>query len=165
MKNLLILIMAIIFSSCTTNSNTSNPTNTAIYNHIDVFLKDGNGNDILGSTIYPENNIYANYLINGKIVQVVSNTNKLTYPNNVNVVNERGMHFTRIFLNLAPSEELPITYLHWNATETDILKAQYRRGTGIDGNYVVLEKLWYNDKLVWDVTVEGQTTSAITIVK
>ena len=50
----------------------------------------------------------------------------------------------RIFLNADSSEEYPITYLRWNETETDILKAKYRRSSGS----VILEKLWLNEVLV-----------------
>ena len=165
MKNILIFTIFILFCACSTNTENTQPNASALYTYIDIYLKDSNNNDILGSLKYPESSIFANYLINSKVIQNNNNGNILDYPNNIMCYNELGRHCVRIFLNYAATEELPITYMHWNATEMDTLKAQYRRGTGIDGNYVVLQKLWYNDKLVWDVTVEGQTTSAITIVK
>jgi hypothetical protein len=174
MKNLITLILIIMFTSCSNNSdNTLEKQATNIYAHLDIFLKNSEGIDVLGSDKFPTNGIVANYLIDGKIVQDVSNAVISDYPNNIKNINERGIHCTRVFLNLAASEEYPITYIHWNATETDTIKAQYRRGNGNDGAFVVLEKAWLFENNSWkEISIEGigertpgVVTGGITLVK
>lgn len=151
-----------MFTSCSNNSD-SNPGNQAtnIDASILISLKNSESIDILGSPKYPISGIVANYLINGKIVQDDSNAVILDHPNNVWVINENGKHYLHIKLNLAASEEYPITYIHWNATETDTIKAQYRRGSGNDGNYVILEKAWLFENNSW----KELTSREITLVK
>jgi len=131
-----------------------------------VYLKNSTGENILGSDKYPENSISIKYLVGGKEFGYGYDTPGAILDNprgfflGILSENEKGKGM-RVFLNADSSEEYPITYIHWNSAETDTLKAKYRR----TGSSVVLEKLWLNDVVVWQIEVEGQTSSSFTIVK
>lgn len=163
MKNIFILAIVILCISC--NNDAESQQADAIFAHINVHLKNSAGENILGTDKYPKNKINADYLINGKIIQNASNAIIPDNPNNVYFVTENNLNHFILFLNYSATEEYPITYLHWNGTETDTIKTKYRRESGNDGNVVVLEKVWLNDVLVWEVEKQGQTNSDITIVK
>jgi len=168
MKNIFIFAVLILCVSCT-NDNSKKEA-ILVNTTINVFLKNSAGENILGTSKYPENGIAVKYLIGGKEFGYGYNTPGAILDNPqgfyIGIVSrhETGKGMC-VFLNADPSEEYPITYLHWNETETDTLKAKYRRGSGNDGAFVVLEKLWLNDVLVYRVEVEGQTTQDITIVR
>ncbi|WPO77346.1 hypothetical protein [Flavobacterium sp. KACC 22761] len=165
MKNItFILLITIAFYSC--DNETTPPKATYINTCINIDLKDNkSGENLLGTEKFPENIIYADYLIAGKKVLNISNAITSDYPNNVHVVNEFDRHYIKVFLNAIENEDFPITYLHWNKTETDTIKAKYDRENGKFGISVTLEKVWINNVLVWEVTKQGQTNSDITIYK
>jgi len=165
MKNIFIITIVFLCISCN-NDAESKQTAFALFASVNVYLKNSDGANVLGTDKYPENNISIKYLIGGKELGYGYNTSGAILDNPegfyTGILSEsetgKGMH---VFLNHDSSEEYPITYIHWNSTETDTLKATYRRTS----SSVVLEKLWLNDVLVWRVEVEGQTSSSITIVK
>ncbi|TRX42139.1 hypothetical protein [Flavobacterium restrictum] len=155
MKNVIFIFMALLLNSCSNNEKSINGTNVDTV--IKVSLKNSQGVDILGNEKYPENTIYADYLINGKIIKDVSNAYISDNPNNVRFINQSGIHTVMIYLNSAASEEYPVTYIHWNATDTDTIKAQYTRS----GGSVVLSDSWLLKNGVWKEISQGE----ITIVK
>lgn len=140
MKKIFIALSTIMCLSCSENNNDKSTTGFAINANISVLLKNSEGIDILGNDKYPTNGIIAKYLIKGIIVQ---NDNPAAinpdYPNNVKITKQGDSHFITVFLNLAASEEYPITYIHWNATDVDTIKAQYKRTE----NSILLEKPGY----------------------
>ncbi|MDR6843611.1 hypothetical protein [Flavobacterium granuli] len=164
MKNIYILFLVILCISCNDNDDPEIIDGVVINENVDVYLKNSAGENILGTDKYPENSISIKYLIGGKEFGYGYNSTGAILDNPKGFFIEKlseqetgkGM---RIFLNADSSEDYPITYLRWNETETDILKAKYKRM----GGSVLLEKLWLNDVLV--LGVEGQTTRYITIVK
>lgn len=168
MKNIFILAVVILCVSCTNVDQKKEAT--LVEATCNVFLKNNAGENILGTSKYPENIIIVKYLIGGKEFGYGYDTpgaildNPQGFYTGIVSPHETGKGM-RVFLNADPSEEYPVTYLRWNETEVDTLKAKYRRGSGNNGAFVVLEKLWLNDVLVWRVEVEGQTTQDITIVK
>jgi hypothetical protein len=155
MKNLFIILATIMCISCTNNgdNNTIHKQGTEIGRSIDITLKNSEGIDILGSDKYPVNGIVAKYLINGKIVQDINNGVVLDNPNNVKVINQGDSHFLIVFLNMADSEEYPITYIYWNATDVDTIKAQYIRTE----NATILEKAWLFKNNGWEVAPPDMT--------
>lgn len=156
MKNLFFLFMVLFLNSC---DNDEKPiVGVNIHATIDLLLKDKNGNDLLGTANYPENKMYANYLINGKIVQNDNNGNISDNPSNISIHNQSGKHFAVINLNLSASEEYPITYIHWNEKDTDTIKAQYTRVE----NSILLNKCWIYKNSTWE---EIKVPSGYTIVK
>ena len=166
MRKIYILFVVILCISCNNNDGPENIQGVVLAENVDVYLKNSAGENILGTDKYPENSISIKYLIRGKEFGYGYNTTGAILDNPrgffVEKLSEqetgKGM---RIFLNADSSEEYPITYLRWNETETDILKAKYRRSNGS----VILEKLWLNDVLVLGDEKQGQTTRYITIVK
>lgn len=146
MKTLFILFIVIICISCSDNNTKQEDSVLA---DVSIYLKNSSGVDVLGSDKYPTSSIYAQYLINGKIVQNVSNAVISDYPNNVHIIKEGNLHYATIFLNTSLTDEYPITYIHWNSTDVDTIKAQYKRNIGIDGNNVLLEKAWLFENNAW----------------
>lgn len=144
--------------SCSESNTDKSTTGFTLNARISVLLKNSEGIDILGNDKYPTSGIVAKYLINGAIVQ---NDNPAAinpdYPNNVKITKQGDSHFITVFLNLADSEEYPITYIHWNATDVDTIKAQYKRTE----NSILLEKAWLFKNNNW----EELTSQEITIVK
>jgi hypothetical protein len=156
MKNLFILLITIMFISC---SNDNAPKLADIMGtSVNIHLKNSSGVDILGGEMYPKNTIITKFLVDGTEQNPGNGLNPI-------FVNENNLNYIKIPINNTSSTEFPITYIHWNSKETDTLKAKFRRGNGVDGNYIVCEKVWINDVLVWEVTVQGQVNNDITIVK
>ncbi|WP_369752309.1 hypothetical protein AB3G34_09725 [Flavobacterium sp. WC2409] len=168
MKKIFILAAVILCISC--NNDVESKQATLISANINVYLKNSAGENILNTDKYPENNISIKYLIAGKELGYGYDTPSAILDNpkgfflGILSENETGKGM-RVFLNSDASEEYPITYIHWNSIETDIIKTKYKRGNGNDGPYVILEKVWLNDVLVWEVEKQGQTNNNITIVK
>ncbi|SFC83297.1 hypothetical protein [Flavobacterium phragmitis] len=165
MKNIFfILLTTVVFYSCDSETTPKKATNLQTY--INVNLKDHNsGENLLGTENFPENIIRADYLIGGKIVFNNNYAFNSDYPNNLYIVNEFNKHYVKVFLNDDNTEAFPITYLHWNKTETDTIKVKYDRENGKFGISVTLEKVWVNNVLVWEVAKQGQSGSDITIYK
>lgn len=157
MKNFFMALSTIMFFSCSESNTDKSTTGFYINAHISVLLKNSEGIDVLGNDKYPNSGIVAKYLINGAIVQNTSNGIDPDYPNNVMIVKQGDSHYIIVHLNLAASEEYPITYIHWNTSDVDTIKAQYKRTE----NSVVLEKAWLFKNNNW----EELTSQEITIVK
>lgn len=68
----------------------------------------------------------------------------------------------RLFMNDVPTELFPETYIKWNETDTDTIKASYGRGE----NFVICNKVWLNNRVVWDFnSPPGISGRNITITK
>lgn len=170
MKKLAITLISIAFITMSCNNNTE-PLNSALVNaSVNIYLKNKLNENILDSQNYPESSINIRFLVGGKEVGYTYNSNGAILDNprgfylGVFSANETGKGMG-VFLNRDISEEYPITYIHWNDTETDTLKAHYIRKN--DENYVSWDKIWLNGILVLDYSsvesnLKGQT---ITIVK
>lgn len=147
-KLLFLFSIVLVLNSCDDGEKPIYGTNISA--SINVFLKDKNGNDILDTDRYPENRIRVNYFVGGKEVSYGYDTPGAFLDNPrgfiIGTLSEKeaakGMH---VFLNLDSSEEYPITYIHWNETETDTLKAHYARSR----SSVVLDKLWIYENKEW----------------
>jgi hypothetical protein len=123
---------------------------------IDIQLKNKDGINLLGNHKYPIDKITAT----DNLEQKKSNNNGailLDYPNNIMFVDENKIQFIRVFLNNSASEKFPLTYIHWNKTETDTIKAEYHR----TGNSVILARLWIFKNNSW----EEIKSKPLTIIK
>lgn len=139
--------------SCSDSKEISNLSqNTVIGRAIDIELKSNEGINLLGTPEYPIGDIAATYLVNGEIAQ---SNNPHDYPNNVLFFNNNQV--IKIYLNYSATEEFPITYIKWNKTETDTIKAQYKRTT----NSITLDKLWILENNTW----KELTSKPIIIIK
>ena len=57
-------------------------------------------------------------------------------------------------MNTAESEDMPITYIKWNETDTDTIQAHYIRTE----NSIIYDQIWYNGILL-------DTPPEVTIIK
>ncbi|TPG38868.1 hypothetical protein [Flavobacterium pectinovorum] len=111
---------------------------------IDIELKSPNGVSLLGSNQYPIANIVAKYSLSNLQHKESNDAPILDYPNNVSFNSENKS--IKIFLNHSSSEKFPLTYIHWNKTDIDTIKAQYRRSE----NSVILDKVWIFKNNTWE---------------
>ena len=161
MKNL-ILMMGIVF--CCSCSNDDNPSSENLDAAVSIYLNDSEGKSLIDTPNFLSQNYRIYYLVNGISTEV--NNSFADNPRGFFINDETSPISMFLGLNFAASEEFPITYIKWNDTDTDTLKAQFDRGTENNDNYVLCKKLWLNDELVWDVTTpDGITGREITIVK
>jgi hypothetical protein len=160
MKNLFILLVTIICISCSDNNTLPKQTGTTFGASVYVSLKNSEGINIFDTDKYPERNISIRYLIGGKEFYYGYDTPYaiLDNPGGFFIVNlsETGKGMS-VFLNHDSSEKYPITYIYWNATDVDTIKAQYRRAK----NSTILEKAWLFKNNDWQVAAPPY----ITIVK
>jgi len=141
MKNIFLIPALIMIISCSDSKENNNLSqSTVIGRTIDIELKSNEGSNLLGTTEYPISDIAAIYLVNGKIVQ---SNSPHDYPNNVLFFNNNEV--VKIYLNDSVTEEFPITYIKWNKTDTDTIKAQYKR----TNNSITLDKLWILENNTW----------------
>ncbi len=80
----------------------------------------------------------------------------LDNPNNILFIDENQSKYVKVFLNYSKSEEFPLTYIHWNKTDTDTIKAKYKRTE----SSIILERLWIFKNNTWE---EIRTTPLILI--
>jgi hypothetical protein len=114
---------------------------------IDIQLKNHNGANLLGSGRYPIENIVAKYSSGNLNLKNNNTAILLDSPNNVLFVDEnKTAPYIRVFLNHEKAEEFPLTYIHWNKTEIDTIKTQYRRNE----HSIVLNKAWIFKNNSWE---------------
>jgi hypothetical protein len=141
MKNIFLIPTLIMIISCSDSKENNNLSQGIIVaKSISIELKNNEGSNLLGSNEYPVSDIAATYLVNGKIVQ---NNSPHDYPNNVLFYNKN--QGTQVFLNDSSSEEFPITYIKWNKTESDTIKAHYNRAN----SSIIIDKLWIFENNNW----------------
>lgn len=170
MKKLSIMLISIAFITMSCSNNTEPLNSTVLNTSVNIYLKNKLNENILASQNYSESSINIQYLVGGKVVGYTYNSNGAIFDNprgfflGILSGNETGKGM-RVFLNNDISEEYPITYIHWNSTETDTLKVHYIRKN--NGNYVSWDKIWLNGILVLDYSsVESNLKGdIITIVK
>lgn len=163
MKNLLFLCSLLLFS-CSKDNNGSQ--STSIDTGIKIYLKDANGNNLLDTPNYKEKTIKVLYLINNEVKEFfephLDNPRAFRF-----IIDERPLPL-RMGLgpNTTETEEFPITYIQWNETDTDTVKCHFRRANGKDGTLIQCDKIWYNNKFVWDMSnPEDRDDRSITIIK
>jgi hypothetical protein len=97
-------------------------------------------------------------LINGKIT-TTKDFGSGTNPDNPNILQVRTENndtYAKVSVNSAETEEFPITYIHWNATETDTIKAQIKRMP--NGGGIWVEKIWIFKNNAWVEQLSGEIT-------
>lgn len=138
----LIIISAIVFFSCQKEKKELN-----IDTGIEITVFDENGNDLLNPSnqnSFKEQTIKIYYLINGVVEEVY-------YPNydnprNFSVYEKEGVYRMGLSPNANEKEELPVTFIKWNETDTDTIKCSFSR----TDNSVICTKVWYNGSVMWE---------------
>lgn len=141
---ILTLMLTVLLLGC---NNSDDESQFSLGNVIELGVKDNNGVDLLNPNnpeSFNESDIRLFYLINGNIEEV--NNPTADSPRGFLIFEQNESNRIRIFLNYSESEELPITYVQWDETDTDTLKCKIRRTSSL----VTAEKVWLNDELIWD---------------
>lgn len=133
------VVVAVVLAGCAGN----NVKKVVIDNTIEFRLVDSLGNDLLN----PENpnsidktKIKLFYLINNELQEVFDPTKN--YTRNFFIYQHEDGYRIRVFLNSSEKEELPETYIQWTESDTDTIKAKFRRTTSL----VAVQKIWLNEK-------------------
>lgn len=138
----LILITTMVLFSCQKEKESHN-----IDTGIEITVFDSIGNDLLNPSnqnSYKENIIKIYYLINGVVEEVYySNYDN---PRNFIIYEKDGIYQMRLFPNANEKDELPVTYIKWNDSDTDTIKCCFSRTE----SSVICTKVWYNETLMWD---------------
>lgn len=140
MKYILQIILLISLLSCNDKECCYD-----LVGHIDLKVVDSEGTDLLNPDnpdAYYEPKIEIKYLIEGEIVQGFNGSFEhgctfLFQEENTDTED----YILRVYVNMAESEEYPITYIEWDDQDTDTLKFHYNRGD----NYTRWDRVWYND--------------------
>ncbi|HEX8268333.1 MAG TPA: hypothetical protein VF581_00460 [Flavobacterium sp.] len=159
------LLTIVLFAALTTSCNEQNCGEaTAMDNAVTIYLQDAMGNDLFETTDYESADFTTFYVINGEAIE--NNMGNLDHPKHF-IMSETIPQSMMMFINDSANEQFPETIINWNDAESDTLRAQYRHVSGECGSsHSSCEKLWLNDVLVWDGTVEGQVAlREVTIVK
>ncbi len=132
-----------ILTAC---SGDEKPTNsTIISKSVEISIRDMNGNDLLdpqNPNAYIEDEIKVFYLVNGVPEEVL--WANMDHSRGFNISNRANEYRIAVFLN--DNENQPITYIQWNGTDADTLRAEFRRWD----NGIEVRKVWFNDVLRWE---------------
>jgi len=163
MKNAIILfLLGIIMVSC--NSDDENNNTPSYYNlnaGVEFKVSSPSGVDLLNpnnANAYLAENIKIYYLRNGEVEEIY-NPN-MTAPRNFTIVTpeDSGEDFYVMTIGLNSSGlENVITYIEWNDTDTDTIRANFRSGN----NYLLITKAWYNDEQIFDEDIIPETVPEI----
>jgi len=149
-----------LFFSCESSEN------CCVNYEADIFLKvqDSNGKDLLApdNGIIDSKSIKIFYLTSNDVKQEVNKPN-LDSPKGYRVITQAmdnsSDYKIQLFLNTdyINPQNLSYTYVKWNESSTDVIKAEFKRS----GNNLSVVKVWVNDVVKWDLSSDR----AITIVK
>ena len=168
MEKILLFIITLIIASASTTKEIGYHRSTTI----EIAVNDANCTDLLDPSnpnSFKEEEIKIFNLKGGVLEEVYnermdvkrdffifeqdSKYGKRLFPNNE--------YLMRLFPNISASEKFPITYIQWNAEDTDTIQCQFLQ----DKNYFGCSKVWFNGEPVWDVARANHTKRSIEIVK
>ncbi|MET3027471.1 hypothetical protein ABXT06_12375 [Flavobacterium sp. UW10123] len=131
-----------------TSEHNSRPTDqaTVLGRSIDIELKNKIGINLLGTEKFPITGILVKYYSNDLQPPQAKSSIILDNPNNILFIDQRESKYVKVFLNYSKSEDFPMTYIHWNKTDIDTIKAKYKKNE----NSIVLEKLWIFKNNSWE---------------
>lgn len=140
MKNLLIISFFCTLFSCSKHDD--NPNNSFYLDEsIKIKLENNNGENLLNTPSYNENDIKIFYKINGQLVEVFFPL--LDRSKGFKIVNENNNNYMILDLNPTVTEALPETVIQWNELESDTIKVNYVRTE----NSSFWNLMWLNDVL------------------
>ncbi len=149
MKNLILFCTALFFLSCSKSDKEENQSSVHL-DGIEIAVRNAAGEDLLDPNTpnaYSADGIKLFYEINGEVVEVYDPA--MDHPRNFiiyNYINENESEYRiGIFLNYDRNEAQPITYIQWNETDRDTIKAKFHYSGPADSNYSFdIENLWFN---------------------
>ncbi|MEM0519314.1 hypothetical protein [Aequorivita flava] len=113
---------------------------------VNLSIKNEAGDDMLdpnNPNSYKLNDIKTYHLIDGEEVWAIAD--------NVISQNNEGAFIFTTFVNYEGNYEYPITYIDWDETDRDTIKAEIYRTE----RQIRVIKIWYNEELKWDVENGG----------
>jgi hypothetical protein len=157
MKKIIFILVTVLMLSC---SKGQPITGFIVGGSLDIFLRNSEGQDLLGTTSFNPANFKVYNIINGQKVEI--NDPLMGSPRNF-LVSSENPKFVRLFMNDLETEVLPTTYIEWNATDTDTIQTLYTRTE----NSVVYNKVWLNGNIVLAEGIVSTTPTGIgiTLVK
>lgn len=132
----------LIFTSCNKEEETK-LVGAFIGVGINVSIKNNLGEDLLdpnNPNAFNENDIKVYYLIDGEMIEVFDPL--MDYPRNFKIFKNESDFRVRIFLD--HSTDKTTTYIKWNDSEIDEIKADIYTTE----NHISYSKAWYNSDLV-----------------
>ncbi len=144
MRTISVVAFLLIFTSCTRKISCC----FVVDINVNIEVTDSSGNDLLD----PDNplslntdklNVYSS--IDGQVRTGINGTTVSPGFIIYRQANEdsTNRYVMSIYPNEDPSEDYPVTYIHWNNNDVDTLKCEFSRNEG----GTVCEKVWYNEKL------------------
>jgi len=146
MKTILSFILIITVISECQKEDHEESNSVVVDNAIELALVDPEGNDLLdlqNENAIEQSKINVFYLINGSL-QEVYDTSK-DYPRNFLVYKHENQYRIRVFLNSEENEATPETYIQWSESDTDTIKAEFRRSP----SSLTIDKIWLNEEGLW----------------
>ena len=133
---ILFCLICVLFISCDDQTQTDCSC-TTVDRGVDIILKDVEGNFLINQQVF--NHLQILYL----------NDESVVLGETPIYIDEFGIKAVRIFLNNDSSEEYPITYVRWNESDTDTIKAKFTK------NKQVIERYWINEVEVTELDEFG----------
>lgn len=141
-------------------------TASNIDSFIDLYIIDEKNNNMFDPKYQGLNNLEVLILKNGHFLRFY---NPLIYASNGYVVNSDFS--IRLFLNLPPiNKNYSHTYIRFNKnkiitirTEFRISHSQLTDSVRFGGGSIVKERIWFNNKLIWDLTLAPTTVPYVDI--
>lgn len=143
MRNLIIIISAVLLSACQKEDNNQFNLDTSF----SMSIFDKNNVDLLNpenNNSFTEENIEVLYLIDGEEIKV--NEPNLDYPKGFRIFKNDSEYRIGVFPNTNENLDFPITYIIWNGVDRDTIKCEIQR----TDNSEICKKIWYNGELTWD---------------
>ena len=160
MKKIILLFCVSVLVSC--SKTAPEPYDKGFkYTGVNIILQNSLGDDLLGTASYDPSTIKIYYRINGQTVEVYNPA--MGAPRNFTISTQTTPKKMALHTNDAITELEPITYIQWNATDTDTIVTRF----SVDEHYrVQTNMVWYNGNLVWNNAMpSGLMPREFTIVK
>lgn len=129
------------------NNSRSTDQETVLGRSIDIEVKNKIGVNLLGTDKFPIAGIFVKYYNNDlQPSKSAKSSLILDNSNNILFIDQKESKYVKVFLNYSKSEDFPLTYIHWNKTDIDTIKAKYIKNE----NSIILEKLWIFKNNSWE---------------
>lgn len=151
MKNLFFIMTALLLVSCSEKEDDYLCCANQVHmDGVEMSVRNSDGSDLLNPNnpnAYSADEIKLFYEIDGEVVEVYDPAMDL--PRNFmifNYSNETESEYRiRLLPNYDRNESQPITYIQWNETDRDTIKAEFYYSGPEDSNYsFTIENLWFN---------------------
>ncbi|MHB0755333.1 hypothetical protein [Polaribacter sp. M15] len=149
MKNLLIILVAIAFLSCSNDNENEIICCYNLESFFDFSVFNQDGEDLLNPNSLnklDQRDIKIFYVLNGESQEVNLGSN-YAYPRGFRIYEYQSEYRIRVFLNHSENESKPITYIKWGEDYgTDKIDVSFQRHQ----NSLLQDTIWLNDEKIWE---------------